>query len=321
MKLISYLNSKNQEEAGLWLDGRVASFGCTMADFLKDFEKNCARFSKTKLSTEEKIRLLAPIPHPSSCRDAYAFRQHVEAARKSRSMEMIPQFDQYPIFYYTNHNAIVGPGDVVVEKDHLNDLDFELEVAIVIGKQGKNIESKNADAYIAGFTIMNDFSARQLQREEMLLSLGPAKGKDFATAIGPWLVTPDELEPYKIKTAFGLKYDLEMKTFHNGKQVSLGNAKEMTWTFAEIIERVSYGSEIFPGDVIGSGTVGTGCYMELNGTAAMKAKQEGKPFTPTWLKNGDSIEMEITGLGKLSNKIVWSRSEHSILAKKKNNQG
>lgn len=307
MKLVSYLNTDNKEQAGVWLDGRIAPLGLTMADFLNDFENNCARASKIKSPAEEKFKLLAPVPHPPSCRDAYAFRQHVAAARKSRGMEMPKEFDQFPIFYFTNHNAILGEGDVIVEKDHLNDLDFELEVAVVIGKRGKNIESKNADAYIAGYTIMNDFSARLLQREEMRLSLGPAKGKDFATAIGPWLVTKEELEQYKIETPFGIKYDLEMKAFHNGKQVSFGNMKEMTWTFAEIIERVSYGCEIFPGDVIGSGTVGTGCYMELN----------GKSETPTWLKNGDTIDLEITALGKLSNKIVWSESEHSILSKKK----
>ena len=313
MKLVSFLTQKKEEHAGIWLKDRILDLPITMNEFLKSGLK-----SKPKKSFSPKeIKLLAPVPHPPSCRDAYAFRQHVEAARRNRGMDMIAQFDQYPIFYFTNHTAIVGEGKVVVEKDHLEKLDFELEVACVIGKRGKNIESKNADAYIAGFTIMNDFSARQLQMEEMLLSLGPAKGKDFATALGPWLVTPDELEPYKIKTSFGNKYDLSMKATHNGKQVSQGNMKDMNWTFAEIIERCSYGVELQPGDVIGSGTVGTGCYMELNGTWTLKAKEKGETFTPTWLKAGDTIELEITGLGRLKNTIVKSSKDYSILAKKK----
>ena len=117
--------------------------------------------------------LAAPIPNPPSCRDAYAFRQHVATARRNRGVPMIPEFDQFPVFYFTNHNAIFGPGEVIVEDDHLHKLDFELEVAAVIGKKGKNISSAQADQYIAGFTIMNDFSARLLQMEEMKLNLGP----------------------------------------------------------------------------------------------------------------------------------------------------
>ena len=313
MKLVSFLTTKKEEHAGILEKDRILDLQMTMNEFLQGGLK-----AKPKKSLSLKdVKLLAPIPYPPSCRDAYAFRQHVEAARRNRGMEMIPQFDQYPVFYFTNHTAIVGEGKVVVEKDHLEKLDFELEVACVIGKRGKNIESKNADAYIVGFTIMNDFSARQLQMEEMLLSLGPVKGKDFATALGPWLVIPDELEPYKIKTPFGNTYDLSMKAFHNGKQVSEGNMKDMNWTFAEIIERCSYGVELQPGDVIGSGTVGTGCYMELNGTWALKAKEKGESFTPIWLKAGDTLELEVTGLGRLKNTIVKAPKDYSILAKKK----
>jgi len=276
-----------------------------------------AILSGSQLDSVPGAVLAAPIPNPPSCRDAYAFRQHVATARRNRGVDMIPEFDQYPIFYFTNHNAIFGSGDVPVENDHLHKLDFELEVAIVIGKRGRNISSKEADNYIAGFTIMNDLSARVLQMEEMKLNLGPAKGKDFATSIGPWLVTPDELAEFKVDTAFGASYDLVMQAFHNGHQISSGNMKDMTWTFAEIIERASYGVDIFPGDVIGSGTVGSGCYLELNGTAALLAKTEGREFTPTWLLEGDTIELQIDGLGRLSNRIVASGNQESILAKKK----
>ena len=231
---------------------------------------------------------------------------------------MIPEFDQYPVFYFTNHNAIFGEGEIRVEDDHLQKLDFELEAAIVIGKGGKNIPVENADEYIAGYLIMNDLSARVLQMEEMKLNLGPAKGKDFATALGPWLVTPDELEQYKIPTESGNKYDLRMTAKHNGKLISDGNMKDMNWTFAEIIERASYGVRLLPGDVIGSGTVGTGCYLELNGTWALEAKEKGKDFETIWLQDGDEIELEITGLGVLKNTIRKAKKNRSILAKKKN---
>jgi fumarylacetoacetate (FAA) hydrolase len=231
---------------------------------------------------------------------------------------MIPEFDQYPVFYFTNHNAIYGEGEIRVENDHLQKLDFELEAAVVIGKEGRNISVKEADSFIAGYLIMNDLSARVLQMEEMKLNLGPAKGKDFATSIGPWLVTPDELDQYKILTDAGNKYDLQMTAKHNGKLISDGNMKDMNWTFAEIIERASYGVRLLAGDVIGSGTVGTGCYLELNGTWALEAKEKGKDFTPVWLQDGDEIELEITGLGILKNKIVKRKKERSILAKKKN---
>ncbi len=269
------------------------------------------------VSSIKDAELLAPIPNPPSCRDAYAFRQHVATARRNRGVPMIPEFDEYPIFYFTNHNAVYGEGDVLVESDHLHKLDFELEVAIVIGKRGKNVLSQEADKYIAGFTIMNDLSARLLQMEEMKLNLGPAKGKDFATTIGPWLVTPDELDSQRIDTDFGATYNLEMKASHNDEQISLGNMKDMTWTFAEIIERVSYGTEIYPGDVIGSGTVGTGCYLELNGSAALAAKERGEEFSPIWLKDGDNMELSIHGLGTLKNRMLWTQQDHSILSRKK----
>ena len=150
--------------------------------------------------------------------------------------------------------------------DHFQKLDYELEFAIVIGKGGRNILSKDAENHIAGFCILNDLSARKLQLEEMKLNLGPAKGKDFANVIGPYLVTPDELEPRSVDSKTGKRYDLRMSCYVNGELLSEGNARDMNWSFSEIIERASYGVELFPGDIIGSGTVGKGCLLELNGT-------------------------------------------------------
>ncbi|MCH8126964.1 fumarylacetoacetate hydrolase family protein [candidate division KSB1 bacterium] len=338
MKLISYLTSDNEERLALIINNNIVDLEqnakesgnllpSSMNEFLHrsdEFLRKAEQVQDAFLSGKTNLIVnsnetnpLAPVPHPTSCRDAYAFRQHVATARRNRGLDMIPEFDQFPVFYFTNHNAIIGEGDLVVESDHLQKLDFELEVAAVIGKRGKNIEAKDADSYIVGLTIMNDFSARTLQMEEMKLNLGPAKGKDFATAIGPWLVTMDELEEFKIETPTGNKYDLRMTAHHNGTLISDGNMKDINWTFAEIIERVSYGVEIFPGDVIGSGTVGTGCYLELNGTNELKAKETGESFEPTWLEVGDTIDLEITGLGKLSNRIVKAEPQRSILAKKK----
>ena len=337
MKLVSFSTAKEQERLGLLINNSVIdlanaaaklsiSMPSTMAEFLNGEKRlmDRAQSVHNKLVgggddqfIEKSARLLAPVPHPTSCRDAYAFRQHVATARRNRGLEMIPEFDQFPVFYFTNHNGIVGPGEVVVESDHLQQLDFELEVAIVIGRSGKNITAKEADDYIAGFMIMNDLSARVLQMDEMKLSLGPAKGKDFATAVGPWLVTPDELQSHLVAGSSGNQYDLPMKAFHNGRKVSDGNLSQMNWTFAEIIERAAYGVQLFPGDIIGSGTVGTGCYLELNGTWGIEAQAKGETFTPVWLKAGDDITLEVDGLGKLTNTIAKADADRSILAKKR----
>ncbi|MDQ0105031.1 fumarylacetoacetate (FAA) hydrolase [Chitinophaga terrae (ex Kim and Jung 2007)] len=264
----------------------------------------------------DSVDLLSPVPFPTSCRDGYAFRQHVEAARRNRKVPMIPEFDQYPIFYFTNHNAIQGPGAVSCMPDHFQKLDFELEVAIVICKAGRNITAAEADEYIGGYMIMNDMSARTLQMEEMLLNLGPAKGKDFSTVVGPMLVTPDELEAYKIPAKpghTGNNYNLKMTCKVNGIQVSEGNMGDMDWTFAEIVERCAYGANILPGDIIGSGTVGTGCFLELNGTGKLNDPE----YKEQWLQPEDVVEMEVTGLGTLTNIIKQEDSDFSILALKK----
>jgi fumarylacetoacetate (FAA) hydrolase len=323
---------------GLWVEGRIVDLqragraraielpatvlpllegGDAFMQRAREVERAVRDGAYTDFDSQAEITPLAPTPRPPSCRDGYAFRQHVATARRNRGVPMIPEFDEYPVFYFTNHNAIIGEGVLAVESDHLQQLDFELEAAVVIGKGGKNIPASAADQYIAGYTIMNDFSARVLQMEEMKLNLGPAKGKDFATAIGPWLVTPDELEPYRLRTEFGDTYDLRMTAVHNGRQVSDGTMKDMNWTFAEIIERASYGVELYPGDVIGSGTVGTGCYLELNGSRALAAKASGEQHTPVWLQPGDRIELSITGLGTLAHVIARADGDRSILAKKK----
>jgi len=264
------------------------------------------------------VDLISPVPFPSSCRDAYAFRQHVAAARRNRNAAMIPEFDQFPVFYFTNHHSIQGPGPVLCMPDHFQKLDFELEAAIVICRAARNIRAEDADEYIGGLLIMNDWSARSLQLEEMILNLGPAKGKDFATSLGPWLVTLDELAPFETAAKpghTGKAWNLKMVCRVNGTQVSEGNLADMDWTFAEIIERASYGVTLQPGDIIGSGTVGTGCFLELNGTGRLN----NPAYQEQWLQAGDEVELEIDGLGILSNTIVADEDEFSILALKKQN--
>jgi fumarylacetoacetate (FAA) hydrolase len=257
-----------------------------------------ARSNKLPVGTlsyaEQDCMLLAPITRPPAMRDGYAFRQHVETARRNRGLEMIPEFDAFPVFYFTNHQAVVGPGALTVRKLHLDKLDFELEAAVVIGCEGRDLSVHDADKAIYGLTIMNDWSARTLQMEEMKLSLGPAKGKDFATGLGPYLVTIDELEPYLERTARGLVFHMPMKAWVNGVQVSSGNVDQMNWTFSQILERISYGVTIYPGEVLGSGTVGTGCFLELNGSKITQNQ---------WLQPGDKVVLAIDGLGRLENHV------------------
>lgn len=334
MKLVSYLQDE-QDHLGVVVNGKVYNMEylhpdlpTTMGMFLNFWEEvfpvaqagvqmiEEGRIAESRGVALESLQLLAPVPYPTSCRDGYAFRRHVEAARRNRKVEMVPEFDQYPVFYFTNHHSITGPGEVRCMPDHLEKLDFELEAAIVICRGGRNIKAEEADAYIGGLMVMNDFSARRLQMEEMVLNLGPAKGKDFATAIGPWLVTPDELEAFEVAPKEGHRgksWNLKMTGAINGVRVSEGSLGDMDWTFAEIIERASYGVDLYPGDVIGSGTAGTGCFLELNGTG----KLNDPHYTEQWLQDGDVVELEIEGIGKLENTVVAEESDWSILQRKR----
>ena len=245
--------------------------------------------------SEATVALLAPLPRPVSIRDGYAFRQHVETARRNRGLPMIPEFDAFPVFYFTNALAVVGPGDLRVGGRRLEQLDFELECFCVIGRRVTNPTLEEADDAIFGFGVMNDFSARALQMEEMKLNLGPAKGKDFATGLGPWLVTKDELKGRLSASPKGCVLNARMEATVNHVPVSQGDVSQMNWTFAEIVRRAADGVVLEPGEVIGSGTVGTGCFLELNGS---------KVTHDQWLKPGDVVSCTIEGLGTLTNNVV-----------------
>jgi fumarylacetoacetate (FAA) hydrolase len=235
---------------------------------------------------------LAPPVWVHSFRDFYAFEEHVRNARRRRGLEMVPEWYEAPTFYFSNTAGIVGPNAPVRKPPETNALDYELEIAVVVGERGSDIAVEEADAHVAGFTILNDWSARDIQRREMKVGLGPAKGKDFATSIGPYLVTPDELEDRVLPDrSRGKRYDLEMTASVNGREYSRGNAKTMHWTFAELIAHASRNTVLNPGDLIGSGTVGTGCIVEF---------PEG---TYPWLQPGDVVRLEIERLGVLENRV------------------
>jgi len=231
------------------------------------------------------VRLLPPLPRPRTIRDFYAFEQHVKTARARRGLDVLPEWYRIPVFYFTNPNSVFGPEDMISKPKSTNMLDFELEVAVVIRTDGSDISAQAAESHIAGYMIMNDWSARDLQREEMKVGLGPAKGKDFATSFGPWLVTPDELEDRRSGSGF----DLSMLARINGREIARGNLKDLYFSFGQMIERASADCPLYQGEVIGSGTVGTGCLLDT----------EAAP----WLQSGDVVELEVERLGLLRNTV------------------
>jgi 2-keto-4-pentenoate hydratase/2-oxohepta-3-ene-1,7-dioic acid hydratase in catechol pathway len=224
-------------------------------------------------------KLLTPLPTPTSVRDFYAFEDHVKVGFAKRGEPMPPEWYEFPAYYKSGRHNIVGTDADVLWPSFTGKFDYELELAAVIGKKGRNIKAGNAHEYIAGYTVMNDFSARDIQRKEMKVRLGPAKGKDWCTGLGPWLVTPDEV---------GDPYDLEMTARVNGDIWSHGNSRSLHWKFEQMIEFLTLDDVIYPGDVIGSGAVGTGCGLELD----------------RWVQPGDVIELEIQKLGVLRNRVV-----------------
>ena len=247
---------------------------------------NTRIFSKN----ESDLVILPPIPDPPAFRDFYAFEQHVRAARKLRGLEMNPDWYKLAIFYFSNPNCCYGHGADIPYPSNTTELDFELEFAVIIGNGGKDIKANKADKVIAGYTILNDWSSRNLQREEMPMSLGPAKGKDFASSFGPYMVTPDELEDAWKDDG---KLHLKMTCHVNDEKISDGNTNDLYHSFGAMIERASMNTKLVPGEYIGSGTVGTGCILELR-----------PENTGGWLKKGDVVRMEIEKLGVLENKII-----------------
>jgi fumarylacetoacetate (FAA) hydrolase len=232
--------------------------------------------------------LSAPIPAPPSLRDFYAFERHVRAGYESRGRNVPAAWYEVPVFYFGHTGNLFGPDEGVPRPSETEELDFELELAAVIGRAGTDIAAADAWDYVAGFTVMNDWSARDIQRQEMSVGLGPAKGKDFATSFGPVLLTIDEVRDRMSDE----RIDLAMTARINDEEVSRDSSASMHWGFPWLIERASRHVELRPGDIIGSGTCGTGCLLEL-----------GTDVHP-WLQSGDEIELEIERIGRLRSVIV-----------------
>jgi fumarylacetoacetate (FAA) hydrolase len=221
----------------------------------------------------DEVELLTPVLHPPSVRDFYTFEQHVKRARARRGLEVPEEWYRIPVFYFSNPAVIYGPEAEIPYPEGTKELDYELEVAAIIGDEGK----------IGGFTVMNDWSARDLQRDEMKVGLGPSKGKDFATSLGPIVVTPDEFDGS----------GAAMIARVNGEERSRGDLADMYHSWEAMVAHAARNTAILPGDVLGSGTVGTGCILE---------RGDGR-----WLQPGDVVELEVEGIGVLRNRIGAGR--------------
>jgi len=291
MKLIRFLQngeaSGQLARVGLLQDGQVYDLGLeNLLDGLDKASSQTYPNSDTPIYPLEKIRLLAPVSRPPSFRDFMSYELHIENSRRKNSGTEVPsQWYEIPVFYFSNPHAFYGSDEAIPYPQGSEALDCEFEWAAIIGKDGYNVSAAQATEHIAGFMLLNDWSARDLQRQEMAVGLGPAKGKDFATSIGPYLVTPDELAD-RYDPATGL-YDLESVWRINGKEKSRNNTKSQYHSFARCIERAAANTWIRRGDVIGSGTLGNGCLLE-----------EG-PERAGWLQVGDVVELEIERLGVL----------------------
>lgn len=231
--------------------------------------------------------VIAPIPRPPSFRDFMAFENHYVDTRKGLNLKVEPVFYEQPCFYFSNPAAIVGPAETIPMAPGTEQFDFELEIGTIIGKPGVNLSPAEALDHVAGYTILCDWSARDLQAKETAFGTGPTKAKDTRTSIGPCLVTPDELEPFRSERG----YDLAMRAYVNGEQYSSGNWNSIYWDIPQLLAFASRGTELRSGDIVGTGTVGTGSIMELSAV-------HGSDRYP-WLKPGDEVLLEVAELGTL----------------------
>ena len=300
MRWASFRTREGAERLGVVVDGDIHALepGTRLLDLLGDGPEALEEAGGRALARPadvvplDETSLLAPLHHPPSIRDFYAFEQHVKTARQRRGLEMDPDWYQLPVFYFSNPAAVIGPYDDVAVPPGSTQLDFELEVAVIVGRPGSDLTPEEAEGHIAGFCLMNDWSARDLQRREMKLSMGPVKGKDFATSLGPVLVTPDELEPFRKERS----YALAMTAAVNGREYSRASLSEIYWSFGEMLAYASRGTRLVPGDIIGSGTCGTGCILELS----LVHGEEAYP----WLAPGDEVTLEVEQLGRMTSRVV-----------------
>lgn len=330
MKFLSYpLPDTGEAEFGVLLgdvvlnvNDAIARFHPTLTAFYQDLQDFIQRWGQeggrnlralqdvvTSLGDHDLIRLLyepnpivyprsslqpwAPLPQPRSIRDFYAFEQHVRTANANRGREVPPEWYEVPVFYFSNAASVIAPDDMIAYPKGSSALDYELEVAAVVGLAARDVPAERAAEHIFGYMIYNDWSARDLQAQEMRVGLGPAKGKDFAQGFGPYLVTPDELQDRA--TGRPGVYDLAMVARVNGVERSRGNWADLHYDFGQMLARAAQNTQLWPGEVLGSGTVGTGCLLELT--------QAQGPY----LQAGDVVELEIERLGVLRQTVGVAR--------------
>jgi fumarylacetoacetate (FAA) hydrolase len=274
MRLVTFRDSPHSTRVGE-LEGEQVH-GCA-AETMIEWLAHEGRVRTGSVHPLSEVHLLAPVPTPPSVRDFFAFEEHVAAGWRLRGADIPEAWYEAPVFYFSNPAGICGPGDEVARPTNCNMLDFELEIAAVIG----------TDSEIAGFTLMNDWSARDLQIKEMTVGLGPAKGKDFATSLGPMLVTPEEL-PYEDG-----RLHLEATVTVNGQEIARSDASKQHYTWPQIVDQAARDTELKPGDVLGSGTLGKGCLLEL-----------GPLEGGRWLEPGDVVALDAPGIGTLANPVV-----------------
>ena len=225
------------------------------------------------------VRLLAPLRAPNSLRDFLGYRDHVERGAARRGVPVPEPWDRIPVYYKGNRRSIIGPDDPAPCPSYTDRLDYEAEVAAVIGRGGRDLAESVAGQHVFGYTLMNDWSARDVQRDEMACWLGPAKGKDFATTLGPWVVTPDEWDP---------EQDHAVTVTVDGELWSVGSTAGRRWSFAQMIAWVSRDEDLWPTDVLGSGTFGGGCGLDLD----------------RWLRPGATVVLAVAGLGEVVNTVA-----------------
>jgi 2-keto-4-pentenoate hydratase/2-oxohepta-3-ene-1,7-dioic acid hydratase in catechol pathway len=296
MRWVTYRAAGVAERPGLLQGGRVHGLDGTLLALIESglaAAGERATANPAEVVDLADVQLCAPIPRPPSVRDFLSFEEHLRnAVRALGRSEVPPVWFEQPVFYFTNPAAIRGPDEEIPISPGCTAFDYEVEVAAVVGRAGSDLTPAEAEAHIAGYTIFCDWSARDVQARESTIGLGPAKGKDGATSIGPVLVTPDELEPYRS----GKGYRLGMRGSVNGRHLGGGSWADIHWSFGQMLAYASRGTELRPGDVIGSGTVGTGCLLELSGL-------HGSERYP-WLQPGDVVTIEVEQLGVISGRIV-----------------
>ena len=302
MRFVTYIENGHDRAGVLDGDDQVHALpaGVTLLSLLGDDGERLHEAGAAALRDPsavhplDSVRLRAPIPNPPTVRDFMTFEQHVEGvARLVAPDEPVPdQWYAAPAFYFTNPYAVTGPYDDVPIPPGCAIFDLELEVAAVVGRGGRDLTVERAASHIAGYLLMNDWSARDLQLAEMQVRLGPVKGKDSATTLGPILVTPDELEPYRSGNAF----DLPMTATVNGTVIGSDRWSNMAFSYPQMIAYASRGTEVRPGDVLGSGTCGGGCLAELWGRKGFDAHP---PLSP-----GDTVELTVDLLGTQRTRVV-----------------